>query len=108
MRRSTRATTIFVIFSLVILAPLFANGGGFAAVIPVFAIFWLDAFVQAMGVTVSVNGGVDAFNLVPPNALGAVLILLGSAISLGTLVMVGRWLFSPSPNTGAGPERGQQ
>jgi len=107
MVKPTRAKTTFVIFSFVILSPLFLNGGGAAAIIPVLAIFWLDGLVQAMGVPVSVNGGVDAFNLVPPNALGTVLILLGSAISLGTLSMAAKWLFSPSPDTRPGRGGGQ-
>ena len=36
--------------------------------------------MQTMGAPVAVNGGVDAFNLVPPTALGSMLILLGSAV----------------------------
>lgn len=108
MLKPARAKTIFVIFSVVILLPLFLNGTGAAAIIPVLAIFWLNGLVQAMGVPVSVNGGVDAFNLVPPNGLGTVLILLGSAISLGTLFMAAKWLFSPSQGTRPGPEGGQR
>ena len=50
--------------------------------------------MQTMGAPVAVNGGVDAFNLVPPTALGSMLILLGSAVSLATLYVAAAFLVS--------------
>lgn len=79
-------------FAAVILAPLFLKTGGLAMAIPMLAVFWLDALVHSMGVTVSVNGGVDAFSLVPPNALGMVLIAVGSTASLAALIVGARWM----------------
>ena len=76
---------IFLMLDAIVFVPLFLAGNGPAVMLPVAAIFWLDGLVQAMGGRVSVNGGVDAFNLVPPNALGEMLILLGSAVSLAIL-----------------------
>lgn len=64
------------------LGPMFFFGNGEALIVPVLEIFWLDATAQALGVGVAVNGGVDAFNLVPPNGVGLILIASGSVISL--------------------------
>ena len=73
---------LFILFLAMGLGPMFFFGKGEALIVPVLEIFWLDALAQALGVAVAVNGGVDAFNLVPPSGVGLVLIGVGSVISL--------------------------
>src|SRR5215813_3430965 len=63
-------------------------GSGMALIVPVLAIFWLDGLAQAAGVPVSIGGGVDAFNLVPPTVIGYILIVVGSVISLAVPYVV--------------------
>jgi hypothetical protein len=94
LKPANAKTVILLVLSVAIVAPLFLVDKGFALVVPIVAIFWLDGLAKALGFTVSVNGGVDAFNLVPPNTLGTLLILLGSAASLGALYMMARRLLS--------------
>jgi hypothetical protein len=50
--------------------------------LPVIQIFWLTGLADAFGLPVAVDGGVDAFSLVPPTALGAILTLVRYGISL--------------------------
>ena len=85
---------VFLMLAAIVFLPLFLVGDGPAVFLPVAAIFWLDGLVQTMGAPVAVNGGVDAFNLVPPTALGSMLILLGSAVSLATLYVAAAFLVS--------------
>jgi hypothetical protein len=73
---------LFILLLGVGLGPMFFYGNGPALIVPVVEIFWLAGIAQALGVPVAVNGGVDAFNLVPPNGIGMILIVVGSAISL--------------------------
>ena len=73
---------LFILLLGVSLGPGFFYGGGPAAIIPVMEVFWLAGIAQALGVPVVVNGGVDAFHLVPPSGIGTILIVVGSAISL--------------------------
>jgi len=83
---------VLMMLVAVIAVPALLVGNGPALIVPVMAVFWLDGLVHALGVQVSANGGVDAFNLIPPNTLGTVLILLGSAVSLGVLYATAAWL----------------
>jgi hypothetical protein len=67
---------------VVTVSPLVVFGGGPAIILPVLLVFWLAGLAQAVGVPVS-NHGVDAFNLMPPNVIGGVLIAIGLVVSLG-------------------------
>lgn len=96
LRLANTKTVILAIVAVIVVGSLF-RGGGFALIVPVAAIFWLDGLARALGFTVSINGGVDAFNLVPPNALGMLLILAGSAASLGAACLMVRRLVQASP-----------
>ena len=45
-------------------------------------IFWLSALAKSIGIQVTIGEGVDAFNLIPPNLIGHILIGAGLIISL--------------------------
>lgn len=63
-------------------SPLLLFSSGPAVFVPVIQIFWLAGLARALGVPVAAHGGVDAFNLIPPNGIGSILLLVGCAISV--------------------------
>ncbi len=92
LRPTIAKVVVFLILAAIVFLPLLlADDPG---ILSVAAIFWLDGLLQTMGAPVAVNGGVDAFSLFPPNALGSMLMLLGSAISLATLYVAAAFLVS--------------
>jgi hypothetical protein len=72
------------------LSPLVLVGSGPALIFPIMHFFWLAGLAEELGLPV--GEGPDAFNLFPPNALGAILIALGSAISLAGYYVVAAFL----------------
>jgi hypothetical protein len=73
---------LFLTMVIVSLSPLVMFGSGPALILPAAQIFWLAGLASAFGVPVAVDGGVDAFSLVPPSVIGIVLTLVGFGISL--------------------------
>lgn len=83
MFRLTKAKlVVFVALATPSFSPLLLFGSGPAVIVPVIRIFWLAGLAGALGVPVAAQGGVDAFNLIPPTGIGSILLLVGSAISL--------------------------
>src|SRR4051812_25883002 len=81
--RGAAASRMILFLTIVIatLGPLLL-GSGPGVILPVIVIFWLTGLASAFGIPVTVNGGVDAFRLVPSTVLGVVLTLIGCGISL--------------------------
>jgi hypothetical protein len=71
---------VFVGLLVASFGPLVLFGRGPAIILPVLMI-WLAVLAQALGVPVS-GRGIDAFNLMPPNIIGSILIAIGFVISL--------------------------
>jgi hypothetical protein len=81
-RFTKRKVEVWIILVVLVLSPLFLIGSGLAVVLPALEIFWLARLAQAAGIQVTAGPGVDAFSLIPPNALGISLVLVGFTISL--------------------------
>ena len=81
-RFTKRKIAAWIILVVLGLSPLFLIGSGLAVVIPALEIFWLAGLAQAAGIQVTAGPGVDAFSLIPPNAVGISLVLVGFTISL--------------------------
>ena len=75
----------FAVFLLLVgltFGPALFIGSGMAVVLPVIEMFWLAALANGIGIDVTAGPGVDAFNLVPPNVAGFILIVIGLTVSL--------------------------
>jgi hypothetical protein len=79
---------LFLTIVIVGLSPLLFFGSGPALILPIVEIFWLPGLASAFGAPVAVDGGVDAFNLIPPTVLGIGLTLVGFGISLAVQYIV--------------------
>jgi len=80
-----RKIAVFIGLLALTLGPALLFGSGPGLIVPMFAMFWLDMVGKEFGIPVAVNGGVDAFSLVPPTVLGYILIGVGSLLSVAGL-----------------------